>query len=32
VLDAMGSSTLRALCYAAIGLGLAIWRMQRRDA
>ncbi|GAA4560053.1 ABC transporter permease [Pseudonocardia xishanensis] len=32
VLDAMGSSTLRALCYAAIGLGLTIWRMQRRDA
>jgi ABC-2 type transport system permease protein len=31
-LDAMGSSTLRALCYAAIGLGLTIWRMQRRDA
>jgi ABC-2 type transport system permease protein len=31
-LDAMGTSTLRALCYVAIGLGLTIWRMQRRDA
>jgi ABC-2 type transport system permease protein len=31
-LDAMGSSTLRALCYAAIGLGFTVWRMQRRDA
>ncbi|MCE3554186.1 ABC transporter permease [Pseudonocardia sp. RS11V-5] len=31
-LDAMGSSTLRALCYAAIGVGFAVWRMQRRDA
>ncbi|GAA4690395.1 ABC transporter permease subunit [Pseudonocardia yuanmonensis] len=31
-LDAMGSSTLRALCYAAIGIGFTIWRMQRRDA
>lgn len=31
-LDAMGSSTLRALCYTAIGLGLTVWRMQRRDA
>jgi ABC-2 type transport system permease protein len=31
-LDAMGSSTLRALCYAAIGVGVTVWRMQRRDA
>ncbi|SDF97274.1 ABC transporter permease [Pseudonocardia oroxyli] len=31
-LDAMGSSTVRALCYAAIGLGITVWRMQRRDA
>ncbi|GAA1842325.1 ABC transporter permease subunit [Pseudonocardia ailaonensis] len=31
-LSAMGSSTLRALCYAAIGVGLTVWRMQRRDA
>ncbi|MEU7812143.1 ABC transporter permease [Pseudonocardia sp. NPDC049154] len=31
-LDAMGSSTLRALCYAAIGVGFTLWRMQRRDA
>jgi ABC-2 type transport system permease protein len=32
VLTALGSSTLRALCYAAIGLGFTVWRMQRRDA
>jgi len=31
-LDALGSSTLRALCYAAIGVGVTVWRMQRRDA
>ncbi|GAA2853192.1 ABC transporter permease subunit [Pseudonocardia halophobica] len=31
-LDAMGSSTLRALCYTAIGIGFTLWRMQRRDA
>lgn len=31
-LSGLGSSTLRALCYVAIGLGFTVWRMQRRDA
>jgi ABC-2 type transport system permease protein len=31
-LGGLGESTLRALCYLAIGLGLTAVRMQRRDA
>lgn len=31
-LDGLVESTLRALCYAAIGAGLTVYRMLRRDA
>ncbi|HXV93866.1 MAG TPA: ABC transporter permease subunit [Pseudonocardia sp.] len=31
-LDGMAESTLRALCYLAVGAGLAVLRMLRRDA
>jgi ABC-2 type transport system permease protein len=31
-LDGMAESSLRALCYLAVGGGLTMWRMLRRDA
>jgi ABC-2 type transport system permease protein len=31
-LDGMAESTLRALCYLAVGGGVTVWRMLRRDA
>jgi ABC-2 type transport system permease protein len=32
ILDGMVTSTMRALCYLALGGGLTVWRMLRRDA